>query len=94
MTDLRPIAALQNVQAKRASPAWQAAEKLEASFLAEMLKNAGLGEMKSSFGGGPGEAQFASFLREQQALQMVRGGGIGLAETFYIAMKESEHAQP
>lgn len=93
MTDVRPIAPGANSHAKHASPAWQAAEKLEASFLAEMLKNAGLGEMKSSFGGGPGEAQFASFLREQQALQMVRGGGIGLAETFYNAMKESENAK-
>ncbi|MGC9418329.1 MAG: rod-binding protein [Rhodovulum sp.] len=66
----------------------EAAEKLEAQFLAEMLKHAGLGETKGEFSGGIGETQFASFLREAQAEEMVRAGGIGLAESLFEAMKE------
>ena len=66
------------------------AESLEAHFLAEMLKAAGLHEQISTFGGGAGEDQFASFLRRAQAEQMVAAGGIGLAESFYQAMLAAE----
>ncbi|MGH1463902.1 MAG: rod-binding protein [Cognatishimia sp.] len=69
----------------------QAAQKLEAHFLAEMLKGAGLGQTSTSFGGGAGEDQFSSFLRREQASQMARAGGIGLAEAFFEALKEAEH---
>ncbi|MDQ2090547.1 rod-binding protein [Marimonas arenosa] len=65
-----------------------ATEKLEATFLAEMLKAAGLGKVRSAFGGGAGEEQFASFLRQAQATEMVKSGGIGLAESLYQALKE------
>lgn len=65
-----------------------AAGKLEATFLAEMLKAAGLGKARSAFGGGAGEEQFASFLRQAQAEEMVKAGGIGLAESLYQALKE------
>lgn len=64
-----------------------AAQKLEATFLAEMLKSAGLGTPRDSFGGGKGEEQFASFLREAQAEEMAKSGGIGLAEALFEAMK-------
>lgn len=64
-----------------------AAEKLEAGFLAEMLKAAGLGTPRDAFGGGTGEDQFASFLREAQAAEMVRAGGIGLAQSLFEAMR-------
>jgi Rod binding domain-containing protein len=64
------------------------AEKLEASFLAEMLKSAGVGEQENSFSGSPGESQFASFHREALAREMVAQGGIGLAQTFHAALKE------
>ncbi|MFQ1700428.1 rod-binding protein [Loktanella agnita] len=64
-----------------------AAAKLEATFLAEMLKSAGVGAPRESFGGGPGEEHFASFLREAQAREMVDAGGIGLAEALFEAMK-------
>lgn len=64
-----------------------AAAKLEATFLAEMLKSAGVGAPRESFGGGPGEEHFASFLREAQAREMVEAGGIGLAEALFEAMK-------
>ncbi len=66
-----------------------AAQELEASFLAEMLKAAGVGKPSESFGGGIGEDQFASFLREAQAQEMVKAGGIGLAESFFNALKET-----
>jgi len=69
-----------------------AAQKLEASFLAEMLKSAGVGEPLESFGGGAGEEHFASFLREAQANEMVKSGGIGLAEALFEAMKVKMHA--
>lgn len=64
-----------------------AAKKLEATFLAEMLKSAGVGAPRETFGGGAGEEQFASFLREAQAKEMVEAGGIGLAEALFEAMK-------
>lgn len=64
-----------------------AAEKLEATFLAEMLKAAGVGAPRESFGGGAGEEQFASFLRLAQAEEMVKSGGIGLAEALFNSLK-------
>jgi len=65
------------------------AQKLEATFLAEMLKSAGFGKARSAFGGGTGEDQFGSFLRQAQAEEMVKSGGIGLAETLFEALKET-----
>ncbi len=65
-----------------------AAEKLEASFLAEMLKNAGLGKVRSQFGGGAGEEQFSSLLVRAQAEEITKSGGIGLAEHIFEALKE------
>ncbi|MFK7744677.1 MAG: rod-binding protein [Roseobacter sp.] len=69
----------------------QAAEKIEASFLAEMLKSAGLGKTSSQFGGGAGEDQFSSFLVQEQAMQMVKAGGIGLAESLFHSLKERDN---
>lgn len=66
----------------------EAARELEATFLAEMLKSAGLGETPEGFGGGAGEEQFGSFLRLEQARAMVDAGGIGLAQSLFEAMKE------
>ena len=65
-----------------------AARELEANFLAEMLKSAGVGKTREMFGGGAGEDQFASFMRMEQARQMASNGGIGLAESLYNALKE------
>jgi hypothetical protein len=64
-------------------------QKLEAVFLSEMLKASGVGETPSAFGGGVGEDQFASFLRDAQAREMVRAGGLGLALHFDQAIKEA-----
>ncbi|AKS47814.1 Rod binding protein [Octadecabacter temperatus] len=62
------------------------AQSLEAAFLSEMLKSAGVGETPSAFGGGAGEDQFASFMRDEQAKQMTAAGGIGLAQSMFDAM--------
>jgi len=70
-----------------------AAENLEASFLAEMLKAAGYGEARDGFGGGAGEAQFASFLVDAHAQEMVKAGGIGLAEHLFDALKDQANGQ-
>lgn len=69
----------------------EAAQKMEAGFLAEMLKSAGLGKTSGHFGGGAGEDQFSSFLVQEQAMQMVRAGGIGLAESLFNSLKERDH---
>lgn len=65
-----------------------AAQKLEANFLAEMLKAAGVGEQIEGWGGGVGEDQFASFLRQAQAEEMAKTGSIGLAQGLFEALKE------
>lgn len=59
---------------------------MEAAFLSEMLACAGFGEPSESFGGGAGERQFASFLRDEQAAGIARSGGIGLAESLFRAL--------
>jgi Rod binding domain-containing protein len=64
------------------------AQALESTFLAEMLKSAGFGAARDSFGGGLGEDQFASFLRAEHANALTARGGIGLAETLFHALKE------
>ncbi|MBB3994198.1 Rod binding domain-containing protein [Sulfitobacter undariae] len=68
-----------------------AARNLEAAFLAEMLKSGGLGQSREGFGGGTGEDQFSSFLVQEQASLIVQGGGIGLAQSLFDAMKEHEY---
>lgn len=88
MTDIPPLTP---VSTQRTAALREAAQKLEASFLSEMLKSAGVGKASDSFGGGIGEEQFASFLRDAQAEQMVQAGGIGLAEMLFHALKEKEN---
>jgi Rod binding domain-containing protein len=68
----------------------KAAQKLEASFLAEMLTAAGLGQTSPEFGGGAGEDQFSSFLVQEQASIMVAAGGIGLSEMIFETLKERQ----
>lgn len=90
MTDFLPIRPADTPPPRLTSAlsARAAAEKLEATFLAEMLKSAGLGAQAGGFSGGIGEDQFASFHRLALAEEMVRAGGIGLAESFYQALVE------
>lgn len=84
--DTTPIPFGPTLTSARSDPAMTKARELEAAFLAEMLAHAGLGETEGAFSGGAGEAQFASFLRHEQARLMVEAGGIGLAETIFRAM--------
>lgn len=70
-----------------------AARALEAGFLAEMLKAAGLHDTGSSFSGGAGEEQFASFLIEAQADAIAAAGGLGLAEAIFESLKERNNDQ-
>ncbi|WP_394351538.1 rod-binding protein [Paragemmobacter ruber] len=59
---------------------------METAFLAEMLRHSGLSAQKGPFGGGIGEEQFASFLRDAQAGAIVSAGGIGLTEPLFRAL--------
>lgn len=72
----------------------EVSEQLEASFLAEMLKSAGLGKTRDGLGGGgAGEDQFGSFLVQAQAEEMVKSGGIGLAEAIFESLKDRENGK-
>lgn len=63
------------------------AEEFEAAFLTEMLKASGLGKPLEGFGGGgPGEAQFTSFMVEGYAKAIRDAGGLGLSETIFRAL--------
>lgn len=68
------------------------ATELEAAFLSEMLKAAGLSARQGDFSGGIGEDQFASFLLEAQAKAMVHAGGIGLSEALFRALGGQDDA--
>lgn len=65
------------------------ARELEASFLTEMLKSAGVGKSRESFGGGAGEDHFSSFLVQEYAKATVQAGGIGLSESIYQSLVQS-----
>ena len=80
--------------ADRTARLQEKSRELEAAFLAEMLGHAGLGSASSSFGGGIGEEQFASFLRAEQARAIVDKGGVGLAEQLFRAMTEGADDRP
>lgn len=62
------------------SPLRRSAEALEAAFLSEMLKAAGLGRAPDSMNGGQGEEHFASFMADAHAQALMARGGIGLAD--------------
>lgn len=62
------------------------AQELESAFLSVMLKDAGVGRPLSGFGGGIGEEQFGSFLRDTYAAEFAKVGGIGLAESIFRSL--------
>jgi flagellar protein FlgJ len=88
--DLTPLLDSQTVSGRRDRQLMQAAQDLEAGFIAEMLKSAGFGESRDSFGGGAGENGFASVLVNAQADLIVKAGGFGLAESIYAALVTRE----
>ena len=67
-----------------------AARDLEATFLFEMLKSAGVGKARDGFGGGAGEDQFSSILLQRQADLIAQSGGFGLAEDIFQSLLERE----
>jgi Rod binding domain-containing protein len=69
----------------------RAAVKMEAQFLSEILKSSGFDARGAGLGGGVGEEQFQSFLRDAQAEAMAEAGGIGLAESLFQALKEKDN---
>jgi Rod binding domain-containing protein len=72
----------------------KAARDMEASFLSIMLREAGVGAPRAAFGGGSGEEQFTSFLTDAYAAKIAGGGGIGLAERLFHALKETADERP
>ena len=85
MTPVAPIAAAPPTGGKDRA-LWATSQALEATFLAEMLKNAGVGTPRDALGGGAGEAPFTSFLTTEYARSMSEQGGVGLAEAIYRAL--------
>jgi peptidoglycan hydrolase FlgJ len=71
----------------------QAAQAFEASFLAEMLKNSGMNEMPTSFGGGAGEDAFGSLLTSEYARLLSERGGLGLSEQIFEVLKARQDAR-
>ncbi len=90
--DVLPVSASPPAAHARDQRLRQAAEDLEASFLAEMLKPMGADAQRASFGGGAGEEQFSTFLLQEQARDMAQAGGIGLAEAIFAALKVRQDA--
>nr|MDV2929978.1 rod-binding protein [Roseovarius sp. W115] len=88
---VNPISKTSTANISRTEDIKLAAEKLEATFLAEMLKAAGFGEQENSFSGGSGEDQFASFHRQVIADQIAAAGGVGLTEHIMRALMETEN---
>lgn len=86
MTPPIQMPATRAVQSTQPNLLREKAAELETAFLTEMLGYAGLGTPRESFGGGIGEEQFSSFLRQEQAKAMVKAGGIGLTEVLFRAM--------
>jgi peptidoglycan hydrolase FlgJ len=84
--DIPPLPQPSALPDRKPDPAMIKAREMEAAFLAEMLAHAGMGKGEGAFSGGEGEAQFASFLRQEQARQMTERGGIGLAELIFNTM--------
>jgi Rod binding domain-containing protein len=68
----------------------ETARAFEASFLAEMLGHAGVGDSALGFDGGAGEEAFRGMMVAEQARLMTEAGGIGLAETIFQAMLKQE----
>ena len=90
---MTPIGSLeQSVGHSRADQFRKLAKDIEAQFLAQMLKTAGVGKPRESFGGGPGEDQFSSFLVQEYAVATVDAGGIGLSEAIFNSLVKKGEA--
>lgn len=68
----------------------EAAFDIETQFISTLMKSAGLEAERSTMGGGIGEEQFSSFLRDAQAAEITKSGGLGLAEALFTALTEGK----
>lgn len=66
----------------------EAARQFEQVFIAQMLKQAKLGENNGPFSGGYGEDAFKSFMIDEYAEAMTRAQSFGLADKIYSQLKE------
>jgi peptidoglycan hydrolase FlgJ len=75
-------------QPRRDSKIWQAAEDFEAVLVSQLTKHMfdtrGVGD--SSFKGGFAEDTWQSMLSEQMGKEIVKRGGVGLADSVYREM--------
>ncbi len=85
---MRPMA----LTPARSTQLMKKAQELETAFVSEMLAHTGLDSQTGAFGGGVGEDQFASFLREAQAKAIVAHGGFGLAQNIFQSL--ARHDDP
>lgn len=81
---------LQSDQTLHLAQLREASEELEAAFLSEMLKSAGIGRPVSLFGGGIGEEQYSSFLRDEYARALAGTAKLGLAEVIFQSLTRKE----
>ncbi len=65
------------------------AREFEAVFVAQMLKDSGMGKALSQDSGFGGDA-FSSILLEQYAGKIVENGGFGLADKIYAQLRSQE----
>jgi flagellar protein FlgJ len=66
-----------------------AAQDLEATFIAEMLRAAGA-ERQAGLGEEDGESPFASFLLDARAREIAKAGGLGLAEVLFQSLLRAD----
>ncbi|MEM8787323.1 MAG: rod-binding protein [Pseudomonadota bacterium] len=90
--DIAPIGLSQPPAPTRETALRNAAEELEASFLAEMLRLSGVAKPPETGGGGAGEDAFAGFLADAYARELVAAGGLGLSDHIYRALAAREGA--
>ena len=82
---LRATAEVRQPTSFAEDPLLKAAQKLETTFLAELLKSVRFGESGDALAGNTG-GQFTSFMTDEYAENIVQAGGIGLAESFFRAL--------
>lgn len=92
MTSIPPIAAApapRIAEPSRDAEFRQAAKEFEATFIAQMLSQAGLGKTVGANAGFGGEA-FSALLVEKYAEQIADRGGFGLADAVYEQLKRRD----
>ncbi len=66
---------------------WATAKKFETVFVAEMLKQAKIGDVSGGFAGGYGADAYRSFLVDAYAEAATSQQSFGLAETLYAQLR-------